>query len=79
MSGKTFSYQQITTETEAFIRDEMEALRKILASDPFDNRSERHQNTVAGAYYLWLRMTAGFQQKGDNERLLAITFPCLQE
>ena len=79
MTGKAFSYQQITTETEAFIRDEMEALRKILASDPFDTRSERHQNTAAGAYYLWLRMTAGYQLEGDNERLLAITFPHLQE
>lgn len=79
MSGKTYSYQQITTETEVFIRDEMEALRKILASDPFDTRSERHKDTAAGAYYLWLRMTAGFQQKGDNERLLAITFPHLQK
>ena len=79
MKEKTFSYQQITTETEAFIRDEMEALRKILASDPFDTRSEHHKDTAAGAYFLWLRMTAGFQQKGDNERLLAITFPNLQE
>ncbi|ECO4312765.1 hypothetical protein FYE33_17085 [Salmonella enterica] len=78
MTEKTFSYQQITTETEAFIRDEMDTLRKIMASDPFDARIERHRATSAGAYYLWLRLTAGFQREGDNARLLAVTFPELQ-
>lgn len=75
MAGKSFSYEEITTETEAFIRDEIDTLRKIMTSDPFDARIERHQATAAGAYYLWLRLTAGFQREGDNARMLALTFP----
>jgi hypothetical protein len=64
-------------ETEAFIRGEIETLSKMMVSDPFDVRIGRHQATAAGAYFLWLRLTAGFQQEGDNARLLAIAFPNL--
>ena len=78
MAEKTFSYLELTSETETFIRGEIETLSKIKASDPFDARVERHQATAAGAYFLWLKMTAGFQKEGDNARLLAITFPHLQ-
>ncbi|EEX1006376.1 hypothetical protein D3981_004357 [Escherichia coli] len=78
MAKKSFSYLEVTTETETFIRDELVTLSKIKAKDPFDVRIERHQATAAGAYYLWLKLTAGFQQEGDNARLLAITFPHLQ-
>lgn len=75
MKKINISYQEITTETEAFIRDEMDTLCKIIASDPFDARIERHRAIAAGAYYLWLRLTAGFQRECDNTRLLAVTFP----
>lgn len=77
-SEKIFSYQELTKETTALIREEIESMMKLRTNDLSDSRIQRHQDTAAGAYYLWLRLTAGYQQEGDNDRLISITFPDLQ-
>lgn len=78
MNDTTFTYKEVTEKTESFIRSEIESKERIMSNDPHDVRILRHQITAEGAFYLWQNLTAGFQQKGDFQMLLKLTFPHIQ-
>lgn len=62
MSKKTWTYAEITKATESAIRSYME-----------DTKGAEYDairtNFARGAYLLWSRLTMGWQDDGDDERL----------
>ena len=65
---KTFSYAQITRATE-------EALQQYLKQSAESDRDEMRDVfgcMADGAFYLWDRLTHGFQNKGDRDRMRLI-------
>jgi hypothetical protein len=69
MTAKTWTYAQITKETEAKIA----ATMQLAATSPDPELQRLYYLSAFGAYSLWSRITSGHQRDGDNERLERMT------
>ncbi|WP_312538053.1 hypothetical protein [Achromobacter mucicolens] len=70
---KSWSYKQLTEATEARIRSDASFLKRHLKElqDPRDaHRTVMQVSSWShGAFLLWLCLTSGWQQEGDEKRL----------
>lgn len=68
---KTWVYQQVTEKAERKINALISEATLRQAMQPFE--AEIHRQWAYGVYLGWLDLTNGWQNKEDNDRLLALT------